>query len=175
MSERERFRAGKDVWLRESSDSPLTPEQRATFGGLAYFADDPAFVVRGRLEPPDDPEAFAVPTSTGAEQVYRRAGVVRFAVDGQPAAITLLAAVGGHAHGFFVPFRDATNRTETYPAGRYLEVEPPDADGVVVIDFNDAYNPWCAYDDAWSCPLPPPENWLEVPIRAGEQRFPGRA
>ena len=174
MSERARFREGKDAYFRASADSPLTPEQRASFAGLSYYVEDPSLVVRGRLEPADDPEPFAVPTSTGAEQVYRRAGVLRFVVDGRPAAITLLSVVDGHQHGFFVPFRDATNRDETYPAGRYLEVDPPDADGVVTLDFNDAYNPWCAYNDDWSCPLPPPENWLDVPIRAGERRFPGK-
>jgi len=74
-------------------------------------------------------------------------------------------------HELFLPFRDRTSGSETYGAGRYLEVEPPGADGWVVVDFNLAYNPYCAYNPEWSCPIPPGENWLAVPIRAGEKTF----
>ena len=73
----------------------------------------------------------------------------------------------------FVPFRDATSGKETYGAGRYLEVESPGPDGRVRVDFNAAYNPYCAYNPDWSCPIPPGENWLSVPIRAGEKTFEG--
>ena len=74
------------------------------------------------------------------------------------------------SHGFFLPFRDATSGSETYGAGRYLDIDP-DEDGTVTIDFNMAYNPFCVYSEAYSCPLPPTENWLDVPITAGEKDF----
>ena len=105
----------------------------------------------------------------GGEQVYTRAGILRFAVDGQPAQLTLFAQEDQHE--LFVPFRDSTSGKDSYPAGRYLEVEPPDASGQVSVDFNLAYNPYCAYNPEYSCPLPPVENWLKVPIRAGEKTF----
>jgi uncharacterized protein (DUF1684 family) len=92
-------------------------------------------------------------------------------VDGRPTRITLFTSP--EMHELFLPFRDATSGRETYGAGRYLEVDPPDADGRVVVDFNLAYNPYCAYNPDWSCPIPPGENWLDVPIRAGERTFPG--
>ena len=110
-------------------------------------------------------------TTTGGEQTYHRAGVVRFDLEGEPAKVTLYASP--EMHELFVPFRDATSGNETYGAGRYLEVEPPDERGNVVVDFNDAYNPYCAYNPEWSCPIPPGENWLPVAIRAGERTFEG--
>ena len=99
----------------------------------------------------------------------RRAGLVRFDVDGESAQATLFS--DDDDPGLFLPFRDATSGRETYGAGRYLDVQPPDADGDVVIDFNLAYNPYCAYSEGFSCPLPPAENRLDVPIRAGEMTF----
>lgn len=77
---------------------------------------------------------------------------------------------GPSSRALFIPFRDATGRTESYPAGRYVEAEP-DGDGRWILDLNRAYNPYCAYNDAWRCPLPPVENWLDAQVRAGEQRF----
>ena len=77
---------------------------------------------------------------------------------------------GPSSRALFIPFRDATGRTESYPAGRYVEAEP-DGDGCWILDLNRAYNPYCAYNDAWRCPLPPVENWLDAQVRAGEQRF----
>jgi uncharacterized protein len=167
------FRARKDASFREDPDSPLTPEQRATFAGLSYFPEDHALRIRGELETEglDLDERIAMRTTTGGEQEYRRAGIVRFEVDNEPGQVTLYAS--DDAHDLFLPFRDATSGKESYGAGRYLEVEPPGSDGRVVVDLNYAYNPFCAYNPEWSCPIPPGENWLSVPIRAGEQSFPG--
>ena len=174
MSELTGFRADKDAFFRDHPSSPLTDEQRAAFEGLAYFDEDPASVVRATLETDgvDTDEPIELPTTTGGSQTYRRAGVARFAVDGEPAQVTLFAS-DDMGDELFLPFRDATSGRETYGAGRYLEVEPPGPDGEVEIDFNLAYNPYCAYNPEWSCPIPPGENWLAVPIRAGERSFPG--
>lgn len=106
-------------------------------------------------------------TTTGEEQVYSRFGLVRFQVDGLPAQLTLYASAG--SHDLFLPFRDATSGKESYGAGRYLDLHTHGDE--VAIDFNYAYNPNCAYNPEWSCPLPPGENWLKVPIRAGEMTF----
>jgi uncharacterized protein (DUF1684 family) len=176
MDELIRFRQDKDAFYRGHPQSPLLPEQRAGFRGLAYFPPNPDLVVEVVMTPPDDPEPFTVGTSTGQQQAFRRAGVATFSVDGQPASLALLARVGEHGgHGLFVPFRDATAGRETYGAGRYLDLGADDVgpDGWVRLDFNYAYNPYCAYNSGYSCPLPPPDNWLDVPIRAGELAFPG--
>lgn len=172
MSELEDFRADKDAFFRDHPRSPLTDEQRASFDGLAYFPEDPALVVRAPLETGgvDTEEPIDMQTTTGGVQTYRRAGVVRFEVDDEPARVTLYASAD--MHELFLPFRDATSGRETYGAGRYLEVEPPGPEGTVEVDFNLAYNPYCAYNPEWACPIPPGENWLAVPIRAGERSFP---
>jgi hypothetical protein len=173
MSELQDFRASKDGFFREHPSSPLSPDQRASFRGLAYFAENDSLVVRARLETEgvDLDETISMQTTTGGEQTYRRAGVVRFEVDGHPAQVTLFSSAD--MHELFVPFRDATSGKESYGAGRYLEVDRPALGGAVEVDFNYSYNPYCAYNAAWSCPLPPGENWLAVPIRAGERTFPG--
>lgn len=172
MTDIEDFRADKDAFFRDHPGSPLMPEQRASFEGLAYFAVEPALVVEAALETSgvDLDEANAMQTTTGGEQIYRRAGVVRFEVRGEPVRVTLFASTD--MHELFLPFRDATSGKESYGAGRYLEVEPSNEQGTVVVDFNYAYNPYCAYNPSWSCPIPPGENWLAVPIRAGERVFP---
>jgi uncharacterized protein len=173
MSELEDFRADKDAFFREDARSPLTHEQRATFEGLAYYPEDGALVVPETLltDGVDLEEEIVMQTTTGGTQTYRRAGVVRFDVDGVTAQVTLFAS--SDSDELFLPFRDATSGKETYGAGRYLDVEPPGPDQVVVVDLNYAYNPYCAYNPDWSCPIPPGENWLAVPIRAGEKTFPG--
>jgi uncharacterized protein (DUF1684 family) len=173
MTELDEFRAAKDAYFRDDPDSPLTPAQRASFDGLSYFPEDEAWRVRAELqtEGVDRDERIVMQTTTGGEEVYRRAGVVHFDVDGEQAQLTLYAS--DDAHDLFVPFRDATSGKESYGAGRYVEVEPPGPDGHVVVDLNAAYNPFCAYNPEWSCPIPPGENWLRVAIRAGERSFPG--
>ncbi len=110
-------------------------------------------------------------TTNGKDQVYRRFGMVHFQVDGVDTQVTLYSSAG--SQDLFLPFRDATSGKETYGAGRYLELHAHGDE--VVVDFNYAYNPNCAYNPEWDCPLPPGENWLTVPIRAGEKAFPASA
>lgn len=161
------YREAKDEFMREDPHSPLPHEQQHTFEGLSYYPFNPALHLHLPLDRdvPDDVVPFE--TSTGEQQEYRRAGKIHFEVDGQPAELTIYQGSGGD---LFLPLRDATSGKETYGAGRYLEPEPVDDDSVHV-DFNYLYNPFCAYNDAWSCPLPPRENWLKVPIEAGEKSF----
>jgi uncharacterized protein len=164
-----RFRAEKDSVFAKDPHSPLTPGQRHAFRGLAYFDENPGLVIKSTIDRNVEREEVRMATSAGEEQVYERYGFVRFSVDGQPAQVVLYAS--DDSDELFIPFRDATSGRETYGAGRYLEVHAHGDE--VTIDFNYAYNPNCAYDPSWSCPLPPPENWLKVPIRAGEKSFPG--
>jgi uncharacterized protein (DUF1684 family) len=173
MSELDDFRADKDEFFRDHPQSPLRMDQREAFEGLRYFPANPALVIRAPLETEgvERDERIVMATTTGGEQEYRRAGVVRFEVEGEPAQVTLFSSPGQDE--LFLPFRDATSGKESYGAGRYLEVEGPALDGTVQVDFNYAYNPYCAYNPDWSCPIPPGENWLALPIRAGERSFPG--
>ena len=169
MSELDNFRRAKDEFFARDPHSPLSGQARQSFKGLAYFPPNPDLVIRAPLDVTAQPEDVRMVTSDNDEQIYHRVGVVRFSVDGQPVQLALFSS--DDTGRLFIPFRDATSGQETYPAGRYLEAEPPE-DGEVVLDFNYAYNPYCAYDSNYSCPLPPVENWLKVPIRAGEKDFP---
>jgi uncharacterized protein len=168
MSELDVFRAAKDRFFKEHPHSPLTDEQRETFSGLRYFPENLALRLALSLERFETPSTIVMATSTGDTRVYERLGRVCFAVDGQEATLTLFADESGR---LFLPFADALAGQETYGAGRYLDPELLD-DGRVLLDFNLAYNPSCAYNDDWSCPITPPENRLAVAIRAGEQVFP---
>lgn len=167
VSELKSFRAEKDQVFAQDPNSPLTPEQRREFHGLNYFDENPRLVITASVDRNVEPGEVRMSTTGGDEQIYQRYGVVRFRVDNQPAQLLLYSS--DDSDELFIPFRDATSARETYGAGRYLEVHAHGDE--VTIDFNYAYNPSCAYDPAYSCPLPPPENWLTVPIRAGEKVF----
>lgn len=159
-------RAEKDYYLRRDPYSPI--EDRVNFIGLNYYPPDPALRFTLSLHRVE-PEPLTFQTSTGDERVYQRIGTVAFEVEGQPAQLVIYKSEDYDE--LFLPFRDATSGSETYGAGRYLE---PIALGSseLLVDFNLAYNPYCAYSDAFSCPLPPVENWLTtVPIRAGEKIY----
>lgn len=166
MTELERFRKEKDDFFAHHRQSPLTLEQRRNFRGLAYFPENPALRLEVTVEEFVPKEQVEMQTSTGDVQVYERFGRFRFEVEGQLAELTIYR----NEFGFFLPFVDSLAGVETYPAGRYLEPEPL-PDGRFLVDFNYAYNPYCAYNDMWSCPITPPENRLRVPIQAGERLF----
>jgi uncharacterized protein (DUF1684 family) len=166
-SELQEFRAEKDDFFAHDHRAPLTPAQQGAFKGLAYFPENPKLQIRAKIDRAVQPGEVRMPTTTGEEQLYRRFGLVRFQVDGQAAELTLYGSAG--SHDLFLPFRDTTSGKETYGAGRYLDLHAHGDE--VMIDFNYAYNPNCAYNPDWSCPLPPAENWLKIPIRAGEKTF----
>jgi hypothetical protein len=166
MSELTDFRAEKDEFFRHHPQSPLAPEQRQSFTGLNYFPESDALRLEVTVEPLKEQEHIQMQTSTGGIQDYIRYGKFRFQVDGQEAELTIYKA----DYGYFLPFVDSLAGKETYPAGRYLEPEVLPGNRFFV-DFNLAYNPYCAYNEMWSCPITPPENRLKVPIRAGEKLF----
>jgi uncharacterized protein (DUF1684 family) len=166
MNELEAFRAEKDDFFGHDPQSPLTPEQRRDFHGLNYFPEDPDLRLEANAEELPARERIEMQTSTGDIQVYFRHSRFRFHVDGQDAELTIYEG----EQGFFLPFVDGLAGKETYPAGRYLEPEQLPG-GRFLVDFNIAYNPYCAYNERWSCPLTPFENRLKVPIRAGEKLF----
>jgi len=168
----EQERKEKDYWFRESHESPIPHELRHTFKGLMYYPVDPNLRFRVRLTVLPKQEVLTFATSKGTEQQYYRHGYFEFPVEGK--TVQLHAYKPVHTHDgrefLFVPFRDATSGKETYGAGRYLDLEPQPS-GEYDLDFNKAYNPYCAYSDDYVCPLPPVENWLPVPIHAGEKTW----
>jgi len=162
----EEFRAEKDAYFARAHESPLSPEQKRAFQGLNYFPENPVLDLEVTVEPFPQQEEIQMQTSTGSVAAFKRYGRFRFKVDGQETALTIYA----DHNGFFLPFADALAGSETYGAGRYLEPELLPG-GKFHVNFNLAYNPYCAYNDLWSCPITPPENRLKVPIRAGEKVF----
>ncbi|HZD09718.1 MAG TPA: DUF1684 domain-containing protein [Candidatus Binatia bacterium] len=174
MSALSRFRAEVDDFMEYHPQSPLTEQQKANFAGLNYYEEDKSHIVEVEVERlPEDEPLVEMQTSTGDTQQYRRWGRLNFEVDEKPVSLVIYS--DPHAGDFFLPFKDATNGRETYGAGRYLDSHRPGisrlSDDRLEIDFNYAYNPYCAYNEQYSCPLPPAENWLRVPIRAGEKKF----
>ena len=175
----EAFRADKDDYFKHAgAGSPIPVAEREAFSGLPYFPVDPSLRFADRpLEPytGGEPSSFQIPTSDGKLRPAHRAGVLAFDLGGERRVLTAYTfdgdGDGDEGEGVFVPFLDATSGTETYGAGRYLDIEP-EADGTYTLDFNLAYHPSCVYDIRYSCPLTPAENRLPIRIEAGERLAP---
>jgi hypothetical protein len=163
------WHAEKDRFMRESSESPVPGDRRASFAPLPYFAVDPAYRIPAMLEPAAPGPAVEMPTSTGQRRQMRRVGTLAFTLKGQPLALgAFVEADQKDMRRLFVPFGDLTNGMETYPGGRYLDLDRT-ATGIYDLDFNRAYHPFCLFNSTYDCPYPPPESRLKVPIRAGER------
>jgi len=167
-----RWRAIRDDLFAKHPSSPLPADDRERFAGLPFFEYDPAARVVAEVEQAE-PRTYEIATSGDGAYSFTRFGIVRFELAGRAQELELYW-LEGYGGGIFLPFRDPTGGTETYGAGRYLldSVKGADlgtSDGLLVCDFNFAYNPSCAYDPRWVCPLAPPPNRLEVPVRAGER------
>lgn len=166
MTELDDFRAEKDAMFGGHPQSPLTSDQKKDFQGLSYFPENEALRLEVKVDEFEAKERFEMQTSTGSVQTYEKFGRFKFDVDGEEAELTIYQS----QHGYFLPFVDSLAGKETYPAGRYLEPEPLPG-GRFFVDFNLAYNPYCAYNEMWSCPITPAENRLKVAVRAGEKLF----
>jgi uncharacterized protein (DUF1684 family) len=165
------FRAEKDEYFRLAHDSPIPHDARHDFPGLPYFPVDEALRFDAlTLEPytGSEPTAVQIPTSDGKLRDAERAGVFRFELGGATQTLTGYSFKDGGSESVFVPFLDGTSGTESYGAGRYLDLYPED-DGTYALDFNLAYHPSCVYDPRFSCPLTPAENRLPIRIEAGER------
>jgi hypothetical protein len=159
-------RAQKDADFQKGSD-PIPDNRKAELLPLVYFPIDPAYKVPAVLKRVDDPTIIEMPTSTGTSRRMRRLGTLEFTLKGQPLKLTAFIEVADPNH-LFVAFNDLSSGTETYPAGRYLDLTP-NGTGNYELDFNRAYNPYCYYNASYECPYPPAENRLKIPIRAGER------
>lgn len=146
-------------------------EIRLNFTGLKWFAPNEAYRVTGRFEPYAAPKTVKVPNILGDLETYTAPGVVAFTLHGQPLTLEVFDAGAGENRRFFIVFRDLTSGRETYPSARFLYAPRPDAKGEVVLDFNKAYNPPCAFNPYTTCPLPTEQNRLRVRIEAGERDY----
>lgn len=171
------MRKDKDQFFRESHHSPIPESERPGFEGLSYLPYNGELIFDVGLKELHDQEEVVMATSvSGEESLYRKAGYFEFEVDGTIHRLHAYRSAHEHEAGrqtLFIPFRDRTSGKETYGAGRYLDLELTPS-GRYILDFNLAYNPYCAYSDRYVCPLPPRENWLQVEIRAGEKDYKGR-
>ncbi|NHN61025.1 MULTISPECIES: DUF1684 domain-containing protein [Halorussus] len=169
--ELESHRTEKDDFFAEHPQSPIPPEERETFDGLDYFDPAPDYRVTATVEVHEQPDPVELEVSAGPPQRYLRVATLHFELDGEADE---LAGYRQEADedGLFVPFRDKTTGQQTYDGGRYMEFETEgglDDASEMVLDFNLAYSPFCAYSETFACPLPPEENWLDAEIRAGEK------
>jgi uncharacterized protein (DUF1684 family) len=159
-------RSRKDQMFRAGgNDSPIRPGELEKFVPLSYFPIDENYAVPAQLEPIRQPVTVQIPTSTGTIRDMQIIGTLKFTLKGQPAQLTAFSEQGSR---LFVPFADLTSGTETYPAGRYMNLDPSPS-GIYIVDFNVAYHPYCYYNPEYDCPYPPSQNRLKVPVRAGEK------
>ena len=165
-------RKQKDDAFRNIDQSPLSSDAIASFDGLHYYAPNEELAVEAVFVPAEKQDTFLMPTSTSELRQTFRTGTFEFTVDGKAQKLNAYGFVRSeNGTELFVPFKDATSGVDTYGAGRYLNVERLEDDSAYILDFNEAYNPYCAYNDAFSCPLVPKENVMSVRIEAGEKRW----
>lgn len=158
-------RAAKDAEFR-SSGEPIPRDRVDQFLPLPYFPPDPEYMVPASFTPATEKIVAEMPTSTGTIRRTARLGVLQFTLKGQQ--LSLAAFSEEDMNRLFVPFSDLTSGTETYPAGRYIDLNRTPT-GIYILDFNKAYHPYCYYNITYECPYPPAENRLPLPVRAGER------
>ncbi|MGQ9510132.1 MAG: DUF1684 domain-containing protein [Thermodesulfobacteriota bacterium] len=165
------FREERDRFFKENSNSPLKETDRKRFKGLIYYPIDLKYAMVGEIEKyPLEPKPLYVtlPTNKEVGRKYVKFGRFRFKLEGKEYILQIYRSLGGGE--LFLPFKDKTSEKETYPKGRYLYIEPLPR-SKVLIDFNRAYNPFCEYNEKYTCSFAPEENWLPIEIRAGEKRY----
>jgi hypothetical protein len=165
-------RTVKDQTFRNAPDSPIPADKRDTLLPLSYFPIDPNYAVPAVLRLAEERPVFEMLTSSGEPRRMQLVGVLEFTLQGETRGLGAFVPDGtGQITNLFVPFADQTTGTETYAAGRYLDIDPTTT-GYYTIDFNRAYNPYCAYNAAFECPFPPSTNRLTAAVQAGEKSPP---
>jgi len=175
MTEVRLMPAAKDACFTDHPQSPIDPDYREDFEGLDYFEPDPDFRVPARVRVYGNPDPIELDVTAGTPIRYLRAVIFELELRGERIQLAGYRQESADDRTIFIPFRDKTTGQQTYHRGRYMEMEPDEdlVNGdVVSLDFNLAYNPFCAYAETFACPLPPEENWLDVVVPAGEKSPP---
>jgi uncharacterized protein (DUF1684 family) len=172
VNEIEKEREDKDRFMRTSAESPFV-ENTERFEGLQFYPADIRYKITASLSPVQNKKSVVLGTNDGKEQRYIEYAHAEFDLDGYHHSLLILEVVdmGPFRGKLFLAFGDETSAMETYGAGRYLDVSKAPGSNTITLDFNKAYNPYCAYADKYSCPFPPSENLLKVPIKAGEKKY----
>ena len=169
------FQYNTNRYFANVATSPLTKEDLESFKGLDYFEIDKKYRIEARIELTPNSPLFDMPTTIERVSLYKTYGIARFKLNGQTIELNIYQETSpekGFSDYLFLPFNDRTNGKETYGGGRYIDLELPlEQSKTFIIDFNKAYNPYCAYNPNYSCPIPPKENDIELEIRAGMRNF----
>ncbi len=162
-----------NLYFNDKETSPLTEEDQKTFSQLSFFDIDPSYKVVATVTPISSGEIISIPTTTQRNAIYIEEALLRFDLKGESCELIVYRSedplVESH---LFLPFTDNSNGINTYDTGRYLDVETLDSENQqITLDFNLAYNPYCAYNETYSCPIPPKRNNLNLKVLAGEQKY----
>ncbi len=172
LAQLNKFRREKNQAFRQGDNSPLETPQKTAFDSLKYYPGDQAFMPHADFSRNKNPDTTLLQTTGNKAEKYLNWGLVKFNFNNAPQQLRLYLKANGRDSTLFIPFADLTNGHETYGGGRYLDAPIPKLnESEIALDFNRAYNPYCAYNNAYSCPLPPAENRLQVAIPAGEKSF----
>lgn len=165
-------RQEKDEFMGSSDDSPFV-NQKKSFSGLKYFPPDTKFRIQADLRPTEKKNVITLTTNDGKSQSYLTYAYAEFDFENLHNKLLILEVLddGPDRGKLFLAFADQTSANETYGAGRYLDVKKVPGASTITLDFNNAYNPYCAYSDTYSCPFPPSENMLKIAVRAGELTY----
>jgi len=164
-------RKAKDEMMRSGEDSPFGDEKK-NFKGLSYFPPDINYRISAKLIPIENKRMVVLPTSDGKDKKYLEYAFAEFELNNTLSKLLILEIPDGEYRGtLFLAFADETSANETYGAGRYLELKKVPGATSITLDFNEVYNPYCAYADNFSCPFPPKENVLKTAVRAGEKKY----
>ena len=161
--------------FKDASKSPLKKKERRSFKGLDFFKFDSAYVIQATFKSTPDEKSFKMKTTTDRLPEYVKYGEITFNLKNESYQLNVyrdqeLMNEEGFEDYLFLPFLDDTNGDESYGGGRYIDLKIPDGDQMT-IDFNKAYNPYCAYDEKYSCPIVPRENYIDIEVRAGVKSF----
>lgn len=159
-------RSLKDLQFKNSPDSPIKQTERAKFDKLTYYPANPGYVCPATLVAAEKKDTLRLSTTTGGITYVVRVGKFTFDLQGRKQELAAYMYLDEERNGYFVPFRDLTSGVSTYGGGRYMDVS---AGPKILLDFNKAYNPYCVYNETYSCPLPPAENYIALEILAGEK------
>lgn len=177
ISQHERILDERDKYVQSFITETRSPLQKEDLQHLRFYAPSLEWIIPAEINFLSDTNRVSIPTYSGRTKYFRRVAILSFNKDGKQLQLSVFESLQGtNAQNplYFIPFKDYTNGEETYGGGRYLDIEKSKfSTQIVEIDFNTAYNPWCAYADGYSCPIPPEENNLNIAVAAGEKNYSG--